>query len=209
VGVCVNRIGKVKSHLVKKFQNIRISILKHDDDWVEFLQEFEYVAYNASSGTVTEKISVHWDWETSAPSSLLEKSGVMIFHLDKRSSEKEAFKSIATSSAKNKLDRSEDHYEVDVEVAPEEQLRVQMTIRRPKHATDYEMWLNTYLCESVDVEIRFDRDKYHVEHKMIHPSTSKASVRDLHDGVKLEFLKPLLPSNGILIWWRPLRVRAV
>ena len=80
---------------------------------------------------------------------------------------------------------------------------MRLTSRRPKRIIDNELWQNAYLCESTRLRICFDKAKYFVGSRIIHPNGSVGSSQETHDGMVVEISDPLLRANGVMFWWAP------
>lgn len=199
------------SALVKRHQNLtfKLTEIRDNRDWLLMAQVSDYVAYNATSSHIKEDLYISFDYDPQTPADVLKMCYVETIKVEKRGASQNEFKPVDNIPANRKSPLSDYKQEhIPIDLAPYEEVRVCIEALRPKRVRDNELWRNAYLCETLTMNLRYNKGLLSAGHTMIHPKRTTGDFREADDGLTIECNEPLLRANGVLFWWHPHTDRA-
>lgn len=94
-------------------------------------------------------------------------------------------------------------YKLTRKLAPDEEVDLVIGACIPKRIADSELWRSALTSDGLSVTVRFDKNRFDL--KMIPVHTVGADMRIREDDHRVEAIidEPLMPKNGVYIWWAP------
>lgn len=195
----------VSSKLVKTENRISYGLVEIEDEneWLYLTQDVEYVAYNASQEQLNHEIIYKIDLDRSIPSTFSEKGRVFEFTVERKRRGADRFETMKDISFEGKelVNDQENKFSGTMALEYMDEVRFHISSRRLKRKTDTELSYNAQLSNKVDIEFSFDQSKFDVNLIMLHPKRDEIDRRDGEGVSRWYFDYPLLPGNGIYIFW--------
>ncbi len=92
-------------------------------------------------------------------------------------------------------------YRKDMMIDPGETLDVRVSFYQMKKSRDADLWQTLLICENITLTVRFDPDVFNVQMEPVHPADRFDRYDKEDNSVTVTLDRPLLPRNGIFIWW--------
>ncbi len=84
-----------------------------------------------------------------------------------------------------------------------EEVRVEITAIQLKRVDDDDLWQSSCVCDSCELKFKFDPELFNVFLEPVHPQNSFDQSFPIgpDNCVRVRISRPLLPKNGIYMWW--------
>lgn len=201
-----------KEPVIKTRQLLEFELYPPADgsDWIKMRCSFDYTLKNISEQDIDHPIKFH----TSKVSGLNEPKdssvGLASLIIGDRVIDKERFEEIDKAAPD---DVGQQKYQEIERIPKNSELRVQITFYQHKRVNDNDLFQTNCVCEKTDIRVRFDPDVFNLFLEPVHPSNKFDSFIEPNHGadncIRAQINRPLLPKNGVFMWWNRKEVAGV